>query len=72
MFNHAGVPTSVFVLAEILLRSPQKLFIFIIKKTYLLGQRIQKENDLILKKTSLVPTLVWQFCTYAKAFLIVS
>ena len=34
--------TSAAVFAEIPLRSPQKLCIFIIKITYLLGQRIQK------------------------------
>ena len=37
-----GVAISVAVLAEIPLKSPQKIFIFIIKKIILLGQSIQK------------------------------
>ena len=46
--------TSVAVLAEILLRLPQKLFIFILKQFTFLGQSIQNINYLILKKTSLI------------------
>ena len=44
------VRVSVAVLAEILLRSPRKLFIFIIKKIYLQDQSIQKINNLIFEK----------------------
>ena len=47
---------SVAVLAETSLRSPRKIFIFIIKKKYLLDQSIQKINNVILKKTSLAST----------------
>ena len=50
-FEHKTI--SVAGLAEILWKSPRKLFIFIIIKVYLYFQSIKKTNYLILKKTSL-------------------
>ena len=49
-----GYVSSVAALAEVSLRSPLKLFIFIIRK-YIYRIKVSKiNNDLILKKTSLV------------------
>ena len=50
-----AVLTSVAVLAETLLRSPQKLFIFIIKKIFI-GAKYPKNKLFNLKQTSLVLT----------------
>ena len=52
-----GIYTSVAVLAEIPLKSPRKLFIFIIKKYIYRIKVSKKTNYLILKKTSLIYTM---------------
>ena len=51
---HRTVQVSVAVLAEIPLRSPQKIFIFIIKKIICWVKVSKNKNNLILEKTSLV------------------
>ena len=53
-YGSSVVSISAIFVAEIPLRSPQKIFIFIIKNIYLLDQSIQKINELILKKETLV------------------
>ena len=51
-----SVLTSVAVLGEISLRSPRKLFIFIIRKFFFMIKVSKKQFNLILKKASLVLT----------------
>ena len=50
--------SSVAVLAEIPLRSPRKLFIFIIKKFFFRIKVSKKNDNLILKKEA----LLWSYC----------
>ena len=52
-FDSAYVTHSVAVLDEISLRSPRKIFSFIITM-YIYRIKVSKNNNLILKKTSLV------------------
>ena len=58
MYNMTGwIQASVAVLAELSLRSPQKLCIFIIKKNIYRIKVSQNKNNLILKKTSLIQAI---------------
>ena len=57
IFFVRGMGTSVAFLAEISLRSPRKIIVFIIYKKYEQDQSIQKIINLISKKTSLMGTL---------------
>ena len=68
-FTWDEIAVSVAVLAELSLRSPRKLFIFIIKKIYLSDQSIQKLINLILKKSPLIAVSdVPALCTDAQFY----